>query len=232
MRGAFRSALAVAGAASLAAVIGSTVASGRAQPYKPPGSSTPKGAGKPAAPASASLAKPLRPKLMQHYATRSQALLKTPVSGLFPGGISTAPNITNPAIGNPTAIQRGMKYFSAFNCVGCHAANAGGGIGPALSTGFFKFGGSPANIYLTIEQGRADGMPAWGSMLPSGVIWDLVAYILQISKAPHTEWGTTISPSSPSIQQVPAEFKKTDEPWSYTQPFTKGQKPAGPAPGQ
>jgi cytochrome c oxidase cbb3-type subunit 3 len=167
---------------------------------------------------------------MQQYMSDTEALLKTPVSGLHPGGLNVAPQITNPAVGNPTAVQRGMQYFIAFNCVGCHAPNGGGGMGRALSNRFFLYGASPASIYLTIAQGRPNGMPAWGSMLPSGVIWDLVAYIEQISKAPVTEWGTTISANSPQIQQVPAEFKKTDEPWSYTEPFTKGQKPSGPYP--
>ena len=69
-------------------------------------------------------------------------------------------------------------------------------------------------------------------MLPPEVIWDLVAYVTQISKAPVTQWGTTISPTSPSIQQVPAEFLKTDKPWDFTEPFTDGQRPAAPASGQ
>jgi cytochrome c oxidase cbb3-type subunit 3 len=105
-------------------------------------------------------------------------------------------------------------------------------MGPALSDGFFQFGGSPANIYLTILQGRSQGMPAWGSMLPPEVIWDLVAYVKQISQAPVTQWGTTISARSPSVQQVPAEFLNTDNPWAFTEPFTHGQKPAAPVSGQ
>jgi cytochrome c oxidase cbb3-type subunit 3 len=204
---------------ALAGVIGSSLA----QPYQSP-------PGQPAAQRTHSLAAPVTPKALEHYATGTEALLKTPVSGLHPGGINTAPQITNPAVGNPTAIQRGMQYFTAFNCVGCHAPNGGGGMGPALSRRYFKFGAGPANIFLTIEQGRPNGMPAWGSMLPPGVIWDLVAYIEQISRSPETEWGVTISANSPDIQQVPAEFKKTDEPWSYTEPFSKGQKPTGPYP--
>jgi cytochrome c oxidase cbb3-type subunit 3 len=166
------------------------------------------------------------------YESTTAILLHTPVSGILPGGVNTVPKISNPAIGNPAAIQTGMQYFNAMNCVGCHAANGGGGMGPALSDGFFQFGGSPANIYLTILQGRSQGMPAWGSMLPPEVIWDLVAYVTQISKAPVTQWGTTISASSPSIQQVPAEFLNTDNPWAFTEPFTYGQRPAAPASGQ
>ena len=115
----------------------------------------------------------------------------------------------------------------AFNCIGCHADNGGGGMGPALSNSFFQYGGEPANIYLTIMQGRPNGMPAWGGILPDAVIWDLVAYIQQISKEPHPQWGTTISAHSPSIEQVPAEFQTGPKPWDYTEPFRNGQKPSG-----
>jgi cytochrome c oxidase cbb3-type subunit 3 len=205
---AFSAGLAACLSAALAFAIGPSFAQSYQPPSKPPG----------------------QQMKLDQYTSPAEALLKTPVSGLHPGGVNIAPQITNPAIGNPVEIQRGMQYFTAFNCVGCHAPNGGGGMGRALSNRFFLYGASPANIYLTIAQGRPNGMPAWGSMLPSGVIWDLVAYIEQISKAPVTEWGTTISSSSPTIQQVPAEFKKTDEPWSYTQPFGKGQKPTGPYP--
>jgi cytochrome c oxidase cbb3-type subunit 3 len=120
-----------------------------------------------------------------------------------------------------------MAYFMAFNCIGCHADNGGGGMGPALSNRFFQYGGEPTNIYLTIVQGRPNGMPAWGGLLPDAVIWDLVAYVEQISKEPETQWGTTISPSSPDIEQAPAEFTMTTNPWAYTEPFSKGQKPSG-----
>ena len=157
----------------------------------------------------------------------SRPLIDTPVSGLFPGGVSTRPDLKNPVGNDPAAAQRGMAYFMAFNCIGCHADNGGGGMGPALSNSFFQYGGEPANIYLTIAQGRPNGMPAWGGILPDSVIWDLVAYIQQISNEPKPTWGTTISAQSPNIEQVPAEFALTPNPWAYTEPFRNGQKPSG-----
>lgn len=166
----------------------------------------------------------LQQKVEQHSGGTG-TLLKAPVSNLFPGGVSTRPNLKNPVGNDPAAPQRGMAYFMAFNCIGCHADNGGGGMGRALSNRFFQYGGEPANIYLTIVQGRPDGMPAWGGILPDSVIWDLVAYIEQISKAPEPQWGTTISPDAPTVEQVPAEFALTPNPWAYTEPFSKGQKP-------
>ena len=67
--------------------------------------------------------------------------------------------------------------------------NGGGGMGPALSKRTFTYGSAPANIYLTIVQGRPNGMPAWGSVLPSGIVWDLVAYVRSISNAPRSKDG-------------------------------------------
>lgn len=155
----------------------------------------------------------------------TEALLRTPVPNLFPGGIPIRPPIQNPVGNDPAAPERGMRYFNAFNCVGCHAANGGGGMGPSLSDRFFKYGGEPANIYLTIVQGRPLGMPAWGGVLPDSVIWDLVAYVRQISRAPQTEWGQTISLKAMTTEQVPAEFETTSNPWAYTERFSFGQRP-------
>jgi cytochrome c oxidase cbb3-type subunit III len=151
--------------------------------------------------------------------------IKVPESNITPGGVNVRPNIENPVAKDPSSVERGMRYFIQFNCVGCHAPNGGGGMGPALSNRFFKFGGEPANIFLTISHGRPLGMPAWGAFLPDEVIWDLVSYIQSISDAPAPEWGHTISAQSPDIEQIPAEFQQTPTPWKFTEPFSDGQKP-------
>jgi cytochrome c2 len=111
------------------------------------------------------------------------------------------------------------------NCVGCHAPNGGGGMSPALSERQFIYGREPANIYLSIRQGRPNGMPAWGKILPAKSTWDLVAYIRSISSAPDTGWGQTVSQPSPGIQQVPAELLTTAQPWTQILPFGGGRKP-------
>jgi len=152
-------------------------------------------------------------------------LLDVPESHIIPGNIKVQPKIENPVADDSDAVNRGMKYFANFNCAGCHAANGAGGMGPALSDHTFKFGSDPANIYLTISHGRPTGMPAWGTLLPSNVIWDLVAYIKSISNAPSPQWGKTTSLDAFKIEQVPAEFQSTPTPWQYTEPFSYGQKP-------
>lgn len=158
---------------------------------------------------------------------RPGVFMQVPVSNLFPGAVPTRPAIKNPRQGDPRAAERGMRYFINFNCVGCHAANGGGGMGPALSNNVFTYGSAPENIYLSIYQGRPNGMPAWGASLPDNVIWDLVTYIGQLSNEPAPEWGRTFSrePLSPKLEQVPVEYVQTTQPWAHTQGFKSGQKP-------
>jgi cytochrome c oxidase cbb3-type subunit 3 len=162
----------------------------------------------------------------------ASALLRVPVSGIYPGGAATGLNVNmpNPLANDPDAVQRGMKDFDAFNCSGCHMANAGGGMGPSLSDDIWIYRSSPANIYLDIVQGRQAGMPAFGAMLPDRTVWELVAYIQSISEKPGAAFGTTTSadPQSPSIEQVPAGRMQTATPWKFTEPMPKnGEKPGG-----
>ena len=100
------------------------------------------------------------------YSASANPILRVPVSGLHPGNVSFTPKIVNPLAQDPQAVTRGMQDFIQFNCVGCHAPNAGGGMGPALSEGRFIYGSSPANLFLSIYQGRPNGMPTWGDILP------------------------------------------------------------------
>jgi cytochrome c oxidase cbb3-type subunit 3 len=87
---------------------------------------------------------------------------------------SLANNLNPPT---DASIQAGRKYFIAFNCSGCHGGRAGGGMGPSLRDDVWIYGGEPEDIFDSISQGRAHGMPAWGTMLPPQLIWRLVDYI-------------------------------------------------------
>jgi cytochrome c oxidase cbb3-type subunit III len=123
------------------------------------------------------------------------ALLRVPVTGIYPGGNAAGlnPNMANPLASDPDAVQRGMRDFDTFNCSGCHAANGAGGMGPSLSDDQWLYRASPANIYLSIVQGRGAGMPAFGAMLPDRTVWELVAYIQSIGEKPGAHFGKTIS---------------------------------------
>lgn len=73
-------------------------------------------------------------------------LVHVPVVALYPGAVSVRPTVENPVAGDPEVVQRGMEYFNQMNCVGCHAPNGAGGMGPSLSNATFLYGAAPANI--------------------------------------------------------------------------------------
>ena len=154
-------------------------------------------------------------------------LLRVPVTGIVPGALAVAPDIKNPLENDPEAATRGMRNFDTFNCSGCHAPNGAGGMGPALSNDSWIYRSSPANIYLTIVQGRAKGMPSFGTLVPDRMIWELVSYIQSIAEQPSGQFGKTISlsPPSPDREQVSANKLQTPTPWRFTEPFPNGQKP-------
>jgi cytochrome c oxidase cbb3-type subunit 3 len=157
----------------------------------------------------------------------SDEYLKVPLVKIVPSGIPAEAKIKNPMANDPASAARGMQLFNAFNCVGCHAPNGGGGMGPSLSSRPFIFGNHAVNHFLVIAHGAPLGMPAWAELLSENFIWDLASYIDSISDAPSTEWGTTFSVAAnlPRIEQVPAEFNQTTKPWLATQPFSGGQAP-------
>ena len=157
------------------------------------------------------------------------APLTAPVSHLQPGAAPFPPAMKNPLADDPQAATRGMRDFLNFNCVGCHAPNAGGGMGPSLSDNQWIYGDTPAQIFLSIYQGRPNGMPAWGQALPESVIWELVAYVQSITEPRGKTFGRTISraPEEPDKEQIPAENVQTVNPWNFTESFPNGQKPGG-----
>lgn len=178
-----------------------------------------------------------RPKLSKGYTglVPAEALLRVPVSGIYPGGNSRGlnPDMENPLKDDPDAVVRGMHDFDNFNCSGCHMPNGGGGMGPALSDHVWFHRGSPANLYLDIAQGRSNGMPAFGAMLPDRTIWELVAYIQSLSSGPERSFGVTTSATGPAPpEQVPAGQAKLPAPWSATEPTpSNGERDgAGSAP--
>ncbi|MER0236649.1 c-type cytochrome [Fulvimarina sp. MAC8] len=155
----------------------------------------------------------------------AESLMKVDVNTIYPGAAPGETELSLPAM-DEAAATSGMDYFNTMNCIGCHAPNGAGGMGPALSNNVFIYGGEPAEIFLTIKQGRPNGMPAYGTMLPDAAIWQLVAYVKSISKDPNAEnWGTTVSLDAMTIEQVPAEYQDTADPWSNTKEFSYGQDP-------
>jgi len=93
----------------------------------------------------------------------------------------------NPYEGDLLAQRAGRETFVRFNCSGCHGGRAGGGMGPSLRDVDWIYGSTDAQIFDSIAEGRAHGMPAWGTKLPEDQVWKLVAYIksLRTPDEPH-----------------------------------------------
>lgn len=106
------------------------------------------------------------------------------VTGLFPNG--GAPPPADPIgarfEGNGVAIADGEQLFGQMNCSGCHF-NGGGGMGPALMSGHWRYGGQMDQIYESIAQGRPNGMPSWQFVLQPQQIWELAAYVKSLPAA-------------------------------------------------
>ena len=93
-------------------------------------------------------------------------------------------NLANPlGATDPATIEAGHKLFEQMNCAGCHGYDAKGGMGPDLTDRYWRYGGTPVQIYKSIYEGRPQGMPAWGKALPDRSIWALTAYIQSLGGA-------------------------------------------------
>ncbi|MBI5140961.1 MAG: cbb3-type cytochrome c oxidase subunit II [Nitrospirae bacterium] len=79
------------------------------------------------------------------------------------------------------AVAEGHKIFDE-NCAGCHGADLAGGLGPNLTDAEWKFGGSDADLILSITEGRPGGMPSWKSVLDQDKTGKVVAYIRSRAK--------------------------------------------------
>ncbi len=97
--------------------------------------------------------------------------------------VSIASRIANPFAENAQAVAEGKQLFSAMNCVYCHGAQAAGLMGPPLNGAGWRYGGTAAQLYNSIDDGRPQGMPAWGGRLPPEQIWKLVAYLQSLGDA-------------------------------------------------
>ena len=119
------------------------------------------------------------------------------VTGLFPNGGAPPPQdpIGARFEGNRLAIADGEQLFGQMNCTGCHF-NGGGGMGPALMSGHWRYGGRMEQIYESIAQGRPNGMPSWQFVLGPTQIWDLAAYVKSLSVPAPSAASQTAAPDT------------------------------------
>jgi cytochrome c oxidase cbb3-type subunit III len=77
-------------------------------------------------------------------------------------------------------IARGQELYINMNCLGCHAMG-GGGMGPPLMDDEWLYGSDPKNIYISIVEGRANGMPSYRGKMTGRQVWQLVSYVRSMS---------------------------------------------------
>jgi cytochrome c oxidase cbb3-type subunit 3 len=89
--------------------------------------------------------------------------------------------IRNPYEGDKKATAVGGQLYVTYNCVDCHGADGSGAMAPTFQDARWHFGGSAAEVFESIYQGRPDGMPAWGGRISNEQIWMLTAYVRSLS---------------------------------------------------
>jgi cytochrome c oxidase cbb3-type subunit 3 len=113
---------------------------------------------------------------------RADQLIAVPVGGTHVPVQKPVEQVKNPYEGDVAAIAQGRQLFQSMNCAGCHAPNGGGAMGPPLSDNEWIYGGEPGQIFMTIMQGRPNGMPSFANALPEESVWKLVAYVRSLSQ--------------------------------------------------
>ena len=100
---------------------------------------------------------------------------------IFPGSKPPAPSPRAAAFeGNAYDLAQGQWLFGTMNCAGCHG-HGGGGMGPALIDGKWRYGGRIDQIAASIVEGRPNGMPSWRGKLTDQQVWQLAAYVRSLS---------------------------------------------------
>ncbi|NER09593.1 cytochrome c oxidase cbb3-type subunit 3 [Muriicola jejuensis] len=115
-------------------------------------------------------------------------------------------------------INAGRLIFET-NCVVCHMADGGGGIGPNLTDEYWIQGGGIKNVFRTISEGGRDGkgMIAWKQTLKPAEMAQVASYVLSFQgttpanpKAPEGEiWIDENAPQDQNPQEESASDSTT-----------------------
>lgn len=92
-------------------------------------------------------------------------------------------------ISDATQLADGKVIYEK-NCVACHAANGGGGVGPNLTDAYWIHGNTINNVFKVIKYGVPEkGMIPWEAQLNPEQIQNVSSYILTEFKDKNVEGG-------------------------------------------
>lgn len=81
-------------------------------------------------------------------------------------------------------LNKGKEIYDA-NCVACHAADGGGGVGPNLTDEYWIHGGAIEDIYKVIKEGVTEkGMIAWENQLSPTQMHQVASYVYKMRENP------------------------------------------------
>jgi cytochrome c oxidase cbb3-type subunit 3 len=125
----------------------------------------------------------------------------------MPNRIGGAPPAVHAALGDPYVanaynLSQGKRLFTWFNCKDCHGDGGLGGSGPSLVDGWWNYGPDLVSIFLSIRDGRPNGMPSFADKLTTEQIWQLTGYVQTMG----AYVASTAAPGRDDTRQVrPAE---------------------------
>jgi mono/diheme cytochrome c family protein len=125
--------------------------------------------------------------------------------------VELPPEVATPAAAE--AARTGAEVYSDV-CAQCHGPKGEGGVGPALSDPKFQSDTTDQEIFDTISKGhKSTPMIAWGEVLTSDQIQQLVAFIRQLkqesSQSPATPAPTTQPQGTPAPTTQPSATPST-----------------------
>lgn len=104
---------------------------------------------------------------------------------------------------NSWRVSEGGLYFTLYGCGSCHGGTAKGVL--ALDDDSWRYGGSLRDVFLSIADGRAGGMPAYRSRMPQEQLWQVTTYVRQLHK---------MEPAARRRQDADQQGQPTGDTWN------------------
>ena len=118
-----------------------------------------------------------KPTIRQEYERDMKEILDTQAAK---GGSGPTDEAVLAAYKDPAQVAAGKTVFMA-NCIACHMADGGGGIGVNFTDDYWLHGNRPGQIATTITNGVPDkGMVTWKGVLTPDQIIHVAAYVMTL----------------------------------------------------